>query len=87
MRLTQQRLLRPRLAPGRAVAHVIEVGLASTDDAEILATAESEGRTIVTADTDLGALLARVGEDLEQGAIASVTPERISLRDLPISHT
>ncbi len=31
------------------------------------------------------ASLARVREDLEQGAIASVTPERIRLRNLPIA--
>ena len=32
-------------------------------------------------DTALG----RVGDDLEQGAIASVTPERVRLRSLPIA--
>lgn len=33
------------------------------------------------------AVLARVGEDLEQGAIASVAPERVRLRNLPIAPT
>jgi predicted nuclease of predicted toxin-antitoxin system len=31
------------------------------------------------------AVLARVGDDLEQGAIASVTPERVRLRNLPLA--
>jgi len=124
MRLLVDENLSPRVArmlqqAGHDVAHVIEVGLGSADDAEILDAAVSAARTIVTADTDFGALLAargtsspsvvmlrssdhlttdeqarlivavlaRVGEDLEQGAIASVTPERIRLRNLPIVPT
>ncbi len=102
---------------GHDVTHVTEVGLGNTDDAEILAAAAGQGRAIVTADTDFGALLAargtsspsvvmlrssdhlapdeqarlivtaleRIGEDLRQGAIARVTPERIRLRTLPIA--
>jgi predicted nuclease of predicted toxin-antitoxin system len=31
------------------------------------------------------AVLARVGDDLEQGTIASVTPERVRLRNLPLA--
>jgi predicted nuclease of predicted toxin-antitoxin system len=31
------------------------------------------------------AVLVRVGDDLEQGAIASVTTERVRLRDLPVA--
>ena len=93
------------------------VGLGNTDDPVILTAAAGDARTIVTADTDFGALLAargtsspsvvmlrssdhltpdeqaqliatvlaRVGDDLEDGAIASVTPERIRLRTLPIA--
>lgn len=104
---------------GHDAAHVTEVGLGNTDDAEILEAAAHDGLTIVTADTDFGgllaargtsspsvmmlrssdhltpdeqarlivAVLARVGEDLEQGAIASVTPERVRLRNLPIAPT
>lgn len=33
----------------------------------------------------IGIVLTRVGDDLEDGAIASVTPERIRLRNLPIA--
>jgi len=124
MRLLFDENLSPRVArilrqAGHDVAHVIEIGLGNTDDAEIFDAAISAARTIVTADTDFGALLAargtsspsvvmlrssdhltpdeqarlivavlaRVCDDLEQGAIASVTPERIRLRDLPIVPT
>lgn len=122
MRLLLDENLSPRVArmlqqAGHDAAHVTEVGLGNTDDAEILEAAAHDGLTIVTADTDFGALLAargtsspsvvmlrssdhltpdeqarlivavlaRVGEDLEQGAIASVTPERARLRNLPIA--
>lgn len=102
---------------GHDAIHVIEVGLGNTDDPVILTAAADDARTIVTADTDFGALLAargasspsvvmlrssdhlapdeqaqliatvlaRVGDDLEDGAVASVTPERIRLRTLPIA--
>jgi predicted nuclease of predicted toxin-antitoxin system len=101
---------------GHDAAHVTEVGLGNTDDAEILDVAADGARAIVTADTDCGALLeargtsspsvvmlrssdhltpdeqarlivtvlARVGEELEQGAIASATTERVRLRNLPV---
>lgn len=101
------------------MVNVTDVALGNTDDAVILDAAVSDGRTIVTADTDFGALLAargssspsvvmlrssdhltpdeqarlivavlvRVDEDLDQGAIASVTPDRIRLRNLPIAPT
>ena len=94
-----------------------QVGLGNTDDPLILTAAADDARTIVTADTDFGALLAargtsspsvvmlrssdhltpdeqaqlivtvttRVGGELEDGAIASVTPQRIRLRSLPIA--
>lgn len=124
MKLLLDENLSPRVARmlqlgGHDVAHVAEVGLGNTDDAEILSAAAGQGRAIVTADTDFGALLAargtsspsvvmlrssdhltpdeqarllvtvleRVGEELKQGAIASVTPERIRLRTLPIVPT
>lgn len=124
MKLLLDENLSPRVArmlqlAGHDVAHVTEVGLGNTDDAEILTAAAGQGRAIVTADTDFGALLAargtsspsvvmlrssdhltpdeqarlivtvleRVGEELKQGAIASVTPERIRLRTLPIAPT
>ena len=114
--------LSPRVArllreAGHDAAHVIELGLGNTDDPLILTAAADDARTIVTADTDFGALLAargtsspsvvmlrssdhltpdeqaqliatvlaRVGDDLEDGAIASVTPGRIRLRTLPFA--
>jgi len=122
MRLLIDENLSPRVArllreAGHDAAHVIEVGLGNTDDPLILTAAADDARTIVTADTDFGALLAapgtsspsvvmlrssdhltpdeqaqliatvlaRVGDDLEDGAIASVTPERIRLRTVPIA--
>ncbi|MFP4148176.1 MAG: DUF5615 family PIN-like protein [Nitriliruptoraceae bacterium] len=122
MRLLVDENLSPRVArllgeAGHDATHVIEVGLGNTDDPLILIAAADGARTIVTADTDFGALLAargtpspsvvmlrssdhltpdeqarlvavvltRVGDELEAGAIASVTPERIRLRSLPIT--
>ena len=122
MRLLVDENLSPRVArllrdAGHDAAHVVEVGLGNTDDPLILGAAADDARTIVTADTDFGALLAargtsspsvvmlrssdhltpdeqarlvsavltRVGDELEDGAIASVTSERIRLRSLPIA--
>jgi len=122
MRLLIDENLSPRVArllreAGHDAAHVVEVGLGDTDDPFILGAAADDARTIVTADTDFGALLAargtsspsvvmlrssdhltpdeqarlvsavltRVGDELEDGAIASVTSERIRLRSLPIA--
>jgi len=111
------RVARLFLEAGHDAAHVVEVGLDNTDDPLILAAAADDARTIVTADTDFGALLAargtaspsvvmhrssdhltpdeqarlvatvltRVCDELEDGAIASVTSERIRLRSLPIA--
>ncbi len=122
MKLLIDENLSPRVArllreAGHDAAHVIELGLGNTDDPLILTAAADDARTIVTADTDFGALLAargtsspsvvmlrssdhltpdeqaqliatvlaRVGDDLEDGAIASVTPGRIRLRTLPFA--
>ena len=122
MRLLVDENLSPRVARllregGHDAAHVTEVGLGNTDDAEILDAAADDARAIVTADTDFGALLAargtsspsvvmlrssdhltpdeqarlivtvlvRVGDELEQAAIASVTTERVRLRNLPVA--
>ena len=122
MRLLVDENLSPRVArllrdAGHDAAPVVEVGLGNTDDPLILGAAADDARTIVTADTDFGALLAtrgtsspsvvmlrssdhltpdeqaqlivtvttRVGGELEDGAIASVTPQRIRLRSLPIA--
>ena len=122
MRLLIDENLSPRVArllreAGHDAAHVTEVGLGNTDDAEILDAAADGAFAIVTADTDFGALLAargtsspsvvmlrssdhltpdeqaglivavlvRVGDELEQGAIASVTTERVRLHNLPVA--
>jgi predicted nuclease of predicted toxin-antitoxin system len=102
---------------GHDAVHVTTVGLANTDDDVILSSAADDGRIIVTADADFGALLAlrrdrrpsvlmlrssdrltpdqqvelilatlaQVGNELDAGAVASVTPERIRVRTLPIT--
>lgn len=102
---------------GHDAVHVTTVGLANTADDVILRAAADDGRVIVTADADFGALLAlrndrrpsvlmlrssdhltpeqqaelimatlaRVGNELDDGAVASVTPERIRVRSLPIT--
>jgi predicted nuclease of predicted toxin-antitoxin system len=56
--------LSPRVATaladaGHDVVHVFEIGLADASDQSILARAESEGRVIVSSDSDFGALLSR----------------------------
>jgi predicted nuclease of predicted toxin-antitoxin system len=66
MRLLIDENLSPRVArllreAGHDAAHVTEVGLGNTDDAEILDAATDGARAIVTADTDFGALLAARG--------------------------
>lgn len=48
-------------AAGHDVVHVADRGLAAADDDEVLALADSEGRVLVSEDTDFGTLLARSG--------------------------
>ena len=45
-------------AAGHDAVHVANCGLSRADDAEILARAATEGRVLVSADTDFGGLLA-----------------------------
>lgn len=102
---------------GHDAVHVTAVGLANIDDEVILRSAADDGRIIVTADADFGALLAlrrdrrpsvlmlrssdaltpsqqadlilvtlaQAGNELDGGAVASVTPTRIRVRTLPIT--
>ena len=96
--------------------HVSVVGLLSAPDPEIMEAAAQEGRVLLTADSDFGALLALgsraapsvvllrsadhlrpaeqaellianlplISKDLERGAIASLSRERLRIRELPI---
>ncbi|MGF7239462.1 MAG: DUF5615 family PIN-like protein [Frankia sp.] len=66
MRLLIDANLSPRVAArlsdgGHDARHVVDVGLGSASDSEVLAWAASEDRIIVSSDSDFGALLARLG--------------------------
>ena len=101
---------------GHNAIHVGDLGLLSAPDPEILQAAAKEGRVLLTADADFGALLALgslaspsvlllrsadhmrppeqaelivlnlppIADDLERGAIASLTRDRLRVRELPI---
>jgi len=79
---------------GREVVHVAAVGLDSTNDEVILRGAHrpsvprlrsSDRLTPVPQAELVTTAIGRVESELAQGAIASVTPERIRLRTLPIA--
>lgn len=102
---------------GHDAIHVADIGLLTATDPEILQTASTEKRILLTADSDFGALLALgslaspsvlllrsadhlrpseqaelvvvnlppIAEDLEKGAIASLTSDRLRVRELPIA--
>jgi len=55
------RLAEPLRAAGHDVTHVHDVGLTGADDEAVIATARSEQRVLISADTDFGAILARSG--------------------------
>lgn len=121
MRLLVDENLSPRVAGRLAGAdhdavHVVDVGLGNTDDPVVLDWASTNGRVIVTADTDFGGLLAAgggtwpsvvllrssdhltpdeqadllltglplVADDLDAGAVVTLTRDRIRVRPLPI---
>jgi predicted nuclease of predicted toxin-antitoxin system len=104
---------------GHDAIHVQDIGLLSAPDPEILQAAADDGRILITADSDFGALLAlgslaspsvvllrsadqlrpagqasliivnlpAIADDLERGAVASLTTERLRVRALPISQS
>jgi predicted nuclease of predicted toxin-antitoxin system len=64
MRFLLDNNLSPRLGEllaqsGHDAVHVRDIGLAQATDEIVIARAEEEGRVLVSADTDFGALLAR----------------------------
>lgn len=101
---------------GHDAIHIQDIGLLSAPDPEILQAAADDGRILITADSDFGALLAlrslaspsvlllrsadhlrsagqaslvvanlpAIARDLEKGAVASLTTERLRVRRLPI---
>jgi predicted nuclease of predicted toxin-antitoxin system len=102
---------------GHDAIHVVDIGLLTALDSEILQSADDQDRVLLTADTDFGTLLAlgslatpsvvllrsadhlspveqaelltanlpAIAADLEEGAIVSLTPDRLRIRSLPIS--
>ena len=72
-------------AAGHEATHVSEIGLTSTDDAVILARARDESQVLVTADHDFVQMLFASGDAaLVDGAIASLTLDRVRVRPLPL---
>lgn len=66
MKLLVDENLPPRVAAllveaGHDAVHVRDLGAAGASDPEIVALALTQGRTIISADTDFGALLAAAG--------------------------
>ena len=103
------------VAAGHDAVHVFDAGLGTATDDEILTAAATDGRVIVSSDSDFGALLARHGhrrpsfvllrhcneltaagqadllvtaiaaatEELDAGAVISVSPGHLRARRLP----
>lgn len=101
---------------GHDAVHVVEIGLMTASDPEIMRAAAEARRVLVTADSDFAAMLALggarapsvillrsadhmrppeqaallaanlpvVAEDLERGAIVSLTSRHLRVRELPI---
>jgi predicted nuclease of predicted toxin-antitoxin system len=69
-------------AAGHDVVSVADRWDRDPGDAEVLALAHAEGRVLVTLDEDFGEVLVSHSESLVAGAIVTVEPDRIRVRDL-----
>ena len=74
--------LSPRVAEllreaGHDVVHVRDRGLQETDDEELFDLAAAEGRTVVSADTDFGALLALRGQMRPSRSVSESCPDTL----------
>lgn len=84
MKLLLDQNLSPKLiqllsAAGHDVEHIGDHGMAAAADPDVLAFAAESGRTLVSADTDFGTLLAR----MHAGAPSFVLLRRASGRRVP----
>ncbi|MGH8930556.1 MAG: DUF5615 family PIN-like protein [Egibacteraceae bacterium] len=76
---------------GHDAVHVRDLGLLGADDDKVLETAAAQGHTLITADTDFGAMLVLhaievAAEALKAGAIVVVESDRLRIRSLPVGH-
>jgi len=110
-------LISPLAEAGYSTAHVVDLGLLSASDEDILRRAEDDGYIVITADSDFPMMLAlrrattpsvvhlrhinelalhaqsallvanlpTVLNDLNKGAIVSLSPTRMAVRGLPIA--
>jgi len=81
------RIAEPLRAAGHDVVHVEDLSMLGVSDLAVLERAAAEGRTVVTADTDFGTLLAETDqfeEPCSQGCVVTVTDRPIRIWSLPI---